>query len=168
MLPVITETTTMSTPSPRFVDGEAPYIEYVDTNAAPGAELSIWTIAAANLDYFIDIAGAGLAPKTSTAVVVAQSLSKGGNVSVQRWPGDTAPCTRANVAKTIMKNRQVRHGNALAGRRFILDDGIEKRQFTYQGDLHALHALLVGNLKVNVKFTNYNGAWEYITAPSAG
>ena len=167
MLPVITETTTMPTPSPRFVDGEAPYIEYVDTNAVAGAELSIWTIAAENLNYFIDIAGAGLEPKTSEAVVVAQSLSKGGNATVQRYPGDTAPFTRANVAKTIMKNRQVRHGNALPGRRFILDDGTEKRQFTYQGDLYALHALLVGNLKVNVKFTNYNGAWEYITAPAA-
>lgn len=155
-------------PKPRFVEGTiGGYYKYVDANATEGNELTIWTIAPENLNYFIDVAGAGLEPQGSEDVVVAMSNSKGGNASVRRFPGDTAPFNRANVQKQIMKNRNVRHGNALPGRRFILDDGTEKRQFTYQGELAALHALLVGNLKMDVKFTHYNGSWEFITAPAA-
>lgn len=162
----ISETpTNMSTP--RFVEGTVGgYYKYVDSNAAAGSELSVWTIAPENLNYFIDIAGSGLVPQDSAAVVVTESLSKGGNASVKRYPNDPSPFTRANTAKTIMKNRNVRHGNALPGRRFILDDGTERRRFTYQGQLASLHALLVGHLKMDVMFTHYNGSTERITAPA--
>ena len=154
--------------TPRFVEGTVGgYYKYVDSNAAEGSELTLWTIAPENLNYFIDVAGAGLEPQDSGSVVVDKSQSKSGNASVKRYPGDPAPFTRANVPKTIMRNRNVRHGNALPGRRFILDDGTERRQFTYQGQLASLHALLVGNLKVDVMFTHYNGSTERITAPSA-
>ena len=150
-------------PSPRYVEGTiVGYYKFIDSNAVAGAELAIWTIAPENLIYFLDVEGAGLLPQDSASVVVTHSQSKGGNASVSRYPGDPAPFTRANAPKTIMKNRNVRHGNALPGRRFILDDGTERRQFTYQGDLASLHALLVGNLKMAVKFTHYNGAWEFI------
>ena len=156
-------------PSPRFVSGSiGGYYLYVDSNPAVGNELKIWTIAPANLNYFIDVAGAGLEPATSSDVVVAQTESKGGSASVSRYPGDPKPFNRANKSKKIMKNRTVRHGRALPGRSFTLDDGTELRQFTYQGDLRALHALLVGHLKMDVKFTHYNGAWEMITAPEGG
>ena len=156
-------------PSPRFVEGTVGgYYLYVDSNPAAGNELKIWTIAPENLNYFIDVAGAGLEPQTSSEVVVATTQSKGGNASVQRYPGDPNPFTRSNTSAKIMKNRTVRHGRALPGRSFTLDDGTELRQFTYQGDLRALHALLVGNLKMDVKFTHYNGAWEKISAPEGG
>ena len=156
-------------PSPRFIEGTlGGYYKFVDTNATFGNALTIWTIAPENLNYFIDVAGAGLEASTAQDVVVAQSNSKGGNASVRRYPGDPAPFNRANVAKQIMKNRVVRHGNALPGRRFILDDGTERRQFTYQGELAALHALMVGHLKKDVKFTHYNGSSEFITAPTQG
>lgn len=155
--------------SPRFVSGAlGGYYCYVDSNPAAGNELKIWTIAPENLNYFVDVAGSGLELKTSSDVVVAETNSKGGNATVRRYPGDPTPFTRANTAKKVMKNRTVRHGNALPGRGFTLDDGTELRQFTYQGDLRALHALLVGNLKMDVKFTHYTGAWEMINAPSAG
>ena len=140
---------------------------YVDTNPAAGNELKIWTIAPENLDYFIDIEGAGLDGRTSEDVVVAETNSKGGTASVRRYPGDPSPYNRSNTSAKVMKNRTVRHGNALPGRSFILDDGTERRQFTYQGDLRALHALLVGNLKMDVKFTHYNGAWEMLSAKGA-
>ena len=160
-------TETMQTP--RFVEGTlGGYYLYVDSNPAVGNDLKIWTIAPENLNYFVDIAGSGLEPQTSADVVVAETASKGGNASVRRYPGDPTPFTRANTAKKVMKNRTVRHGAALPGRGFTLDDGTELRQFTYQGDLRALHALLVGHLKMDVKFTHYNGAWEMITAASEG
>ena len=156
-------------PSPRFVTGTiGGYYCYVDSNPAAGNELKIWTIAPENLNYFVDIAGAGLESSTSADVVVAETASKGGSASVQRYPNDPTPYNRANTSKQVMKNRTVRHGRALPGRSFILDDGTEMRQFTYQGDLRALHALLVGNLKVDVKFTHYNGASEIINKPAEG
>lgn len=156
-------------PSPRFVEGAVGgYYLYVDSNPAAGNELKIWTIAPENLNYFVDVAGAGLEPVTSSDVVVAQTESKGGSTKVKRYPGDPTPFTRSNTSKTVMKNRTVRHGNALPGRGFTLDDGTEMRSFTYQGDLRALHALLVGNLKMNVKFTHYNGAWEMINKTEGG
>ena len=155
--------------SPRFAQGSiGGYTKLVKSEAAEGQELNIYTIAVENLQYFIDIAGAGLAVQGSSTVTNEQSQSKGGNASVSRYPGDPAPYTRANVSKTIMKNRNVRHGNALPGRRFILDDGTERRQFTYQGNLATLHALLVANLKMDVMFAHYNGSTEFITAPDAG
>lgn len=155
-------------PSPRFATRDGGFYLYVDTNPAVGNELKIWTIAPENLDYFIDIEGSGLDSRGAEDVVVAESNSKGGTSSVKRYPGDPSPYNRTNTSRKIMKNRTVRHGNALPGKSFVLDDGTEKRQFTYQGDLRALHALLVGNLKVNVKFTHYNGAWEMIDAPQPG
>ena len=156
-----------TTPQPRFATNDyGQYYKYVDTNAVEGSELTIYTIAPENLEYFVDIAGAGLGQITSEDVVNAQTNSKGGTASVQRYPNDPEPFTRANGPRTIMKNRNVRHGAALPGRRFNLNDGTESRTFTYQGNLTALHAMLVGNLKMQVKFTHYNGAWEII-APAA-
>lgn len=160
----------MPTKSPRFVEGGRAYIEYVDTNAPVGSELRIYTIAAENLNYFIDVAGAGLEPKTAQDVSVAKSQSKGGNASVHRYPNDPNPYTRSNVEKTIMKNRSIRHGSGLPGRRFVLSEiggDEESRQFTYVGPLFALHSLLVGHLKKDVTFTNYNGASEIIGSASA-
>lgn len=152
-----------STPQPRFAtNGYGQYYKYVDTNAAYGQGLTIYTIAPENLNYFIDVAGSGLEPITSDDVVNAQTNSKGGTASVKRYPNDPEPFTRANTARVIMKNRNVRHGSALPGRRFVLTDDTESRQFTYQGSLTALHALLVGNLKMEVKFTHYNGSSEII------
>ena len=99
---------------------------------------------------------------------MAETASKGGSASVSRYPGDPSPYNRTNVPRKIMKNRFVRHGSALPGRRFVLEDGTERRQFTYNGNLSALHALLVGNLKMQVRMINYNGAWEVISPASEG
>ena len=105
-------------PTPRFVEGTVGgYYKYVDADAVSGQELAVWTIAPENLNYFIDVAGSGLTPQDSSTVTTAESQSKGGNTAVKRYPGDPSPYTRANVSKTIMKNRNVRHGNALPGRR---------------------------------------------------
>lgn len=165
----------MPSPTPRFTDGRnyGAYYKYVDETAIEGAELSIYTIAPENLNYFIDVAGAGLEPQTAAEVVVNQTASKGGSAKVRRYPGDDEPYNRNNVAKTVMKNRTVRHGAALPGRRFVLEevtsDGSkgERRQFTYQGTVTALHAKLVSHLKVDARFINANGAWENIAKPAA-
>ena len=165
----IPQTNTMPSAQPRFVDGTiGGYYKYVESNPTEGDELILWTIAPANLNYFIDISGAGLEPAASVDVVVASTETKGGSSTVQRFPGDPNGFSRANTSKVVMKNRTVRHGRALPGKRFILEDDTEKRQFTYQGDLKNLHALLVAHLKMEVKFTHYNGAWEIITPVSQG
>lgn len=165
----------MPTPGLRFVPGAnyGAYYKYVDETPIEGAELAIYTIAPANLDFFIDLTAAGLVPQTAQQVTTVQSASKGGNAQVRRYPGDTEPFNRSNVPRTIMKNRNVRHGAALPGRRFILEevksDGTqgERREFTYQGTVTALHAKLVAHLKVDVRFINANGAWENIVAPTS-
>tara|TARA_B100001063_G_C16685318_1_gene514002 strand:+ start:414 stop:908 length:495 start_codon:yes stop_codon:yes gene_type:complete len=157
-------------PSPRFVDG-ANYgssYKYVDANPVEGQELAIYTIAPENLNYFIDVTGASLELAGGSEVTNGSTTSKGGSSKVQRFPGDPDPYNRSNVARVIMKNRNVRHGSALPGRKFTLQelgsDG-ETRTFTYQGTVTALHAILVAHLKVNVNFINYQGAWETIMAP---
>ncbi len=165
----------MPSPTPRFVSGNnyGGYLKYTDTNAPVGSELNIFTIAAENLAYFVDVAGAGLEPQTGGDVVVTESASKGGTAKVHRFPNDPEPYNRKNVARKIMKNRDVRHGAGLPGRRFTLQerpvnpgDETETRTFTYQGTTTALHALLVGNLKKDVRFINSNGAWEMINKPA--
>lgn len=154
-------------PSPRFTDG-ANYgtsFKYIDTTAVPGQELAIYTPAPENLNHFIDVAAAGLELQEAAAVVVDKSKSKSGNASVRRYPGDKSPFSRKNVARTIMKNRTIRHGNALPGRGFRLQEigGDEQfRAFTYQGNTTALHSILVAHSKVDLRFINSTGAWELI------
>ena len=163
----ISQPNTMTSAQPRFVDGTiGGYYKYVETNPTAGDELILWTIAPANLSYFIDIAAAGLEPAASADVVVGATETKGGSSTVQRFPGDPNGFSRSNTSKIVMKNRTVRHGRALPGKSFILEDDTEKRQFTYQGDLKNLHALLVAHLKMEVKFTHFNGSWEIITPVS--
>lgn len=163
----------MPSPQPRFVSGTVNgYYCFVDSNPAAGNELKIYTIAPENLNYFIDVASAGLEALTAADVIVEESESKGGNSSVSRYPGDPNPYNRSNTPRKIMKNRQVFHGRALPGKSFVLaessaDDTGETRQFTYVGDLRALHALMVGHLKKDVKFIHNNGAAEFISAPAS-
>ena len=161
----------MPAPKPRFTEQNGPFLEYEDSNAVAGQELRIFTIGAANLNYFIDIEAAGLVPKTAQDVTVGQTNSKSGSSSVRRYPGDPNPYSRRNVARTVLKNRSVRHGNALPGKRFTLseiaDDG-ELRQFTYVGKLPALHSMLVTHGKVDMIFTHNTGAWEVIKPVADG
>lgn len=158
-------------PSPRFTTENGPYLEFEDSNAVAGQELRIYTIAAENLDHFIDVAGAGLVLKTAQNVTIGTTNSKSGNSNVRRYPNDPNPYSRSNVARKVMKNRSIRHGNALPGRRFTLREiGVDgqNRQFTYAGSLATLHSTLVTHGKVDMVFTNYNGASEVIKPAGGG
>ena len=55
-------------------------------------------------------------------------------------------------------------GNALPGFSFILDDGIEKRQFTLDGNVMDLHAYLVAQLKVDVKLYTQGARYDIAKA----
>ena len=54
----------------------------------------------------------------------------------------------------------------LPGKPFILDDGTEKRQFTYVGNVIDLHAFLMADVKVETKL--YTVGPPYILTPEAG
>jgi len=57
-------------------------------------------------------------------------------------------------------------GNALPGSPFILDDGTEKRQFTFTGNVVDLHAFLMSDVKEETKLYT-TGAPYVIPKPSA-
>lgn len=114
----------------------------------------------ANINYFLKTP---LAPASSEGVV-----NKTANVSAfsrRRYPGDPTPSNVSASTREFLYDPGRRNGNATPGSPFILDDGVEKRSFTFTGPFTALHAFLVGDAKMD--FTVYSPSASYEITASA-
>lgn len=125
-----------------------------------GADFSIWCIPA-NFNYFV------------TTPVEADSVEGVVNKSTtvkahyrKRYVGDLEGSNVSSHTREFMYDPGRKVGNALPGFSFILDDGIEKRQFTLDGNVMDLHAYLVAELKVDVKL--YTQGARYDIAKAGG
>ena len=112
----------------------------------------------ANINYFLKTE---LAPASA-----AGAVNKTANVSAftrRRYPGDAEPSNVSATTREFLYDPGRRNGNATPGSPFILDDGVEKRSFTFTGPFLDLHAFLVGDAKMD--FTVYSPSASYeITA----
>ena len=126
-----------------------------------GRDFSIYCIPA-NFNYFVKT---DLVPDTEGGVVNEQS-----SVSAhtrRKYIDDPAPSNVSGHNREYMYDPGRKVGNAIAGFSFILDDGVEKRQFTLDGNVMDLHAYLVSDLSVDVKLYT-QGARYVIEAPEGG
>lgn len=122
---------------------------------------SIWCIPA-NFNYFVKTA---LTPDSVEGVVNKSSNVK--QHSRRKYVNDPAPSNVDPHPRVFMYDPGRKVGSALPGFSFILDDGLEKRQFTIEGDVVDLHAYLKGELKNETKlFTQ--GARYTIAAAEGG
>jgi hypothetical protein len=116
----------------------------------------------ANINYFLTTP---LAPASVGAVV-----NKTSNVSAftrRRYPGDPAPSNVNASTREYLFDPGRRNGSATPGDPFILDDGVEKRAFTYTGSFTDLHSFLVGDAAMDLRCYSPSASYE-ITAATGG
>lgn len=108
-----------------------------------------WTIYGApdNLNHFLTTA-------VSPLVVTEERETRTGNKkqhSRRRYVGDPNPINVDPHTFDYLYDPGRKVGSALPGWSFILDDGVEKRQFTTTGDVQTLILYLDGNVKQPTK-----------------
>jgi len=105
------------------------------TNAAIYAETD-------NLNYFLS---SPLEADTVDGVTNAQSSVSA--FTRRRYVGDSTPINVTAHQREYMIDPGRRNGAATPGKGMILDDGTERRSFTYTGPWMDVHAFLTGALK---------------------
>ena len=80
--------------------------------------------------------------------------------SRRRYPGDPEPSNVSATTREFLYDPGRRNGNATPGKPFILDDGLEKRSFTFTGPFNDLHAFIVSDAKMDL--TIYSPSASYI------
>ena len=109
----------------------------------------------ANINYFLKTA---LVPASSEGVV-----NKTASVSAftrRRYPGDPSPSNVSASSREFLYDPGRRNGNATPGSPFILDDGVEKRSFTFTGPFTSLHAFLVGDAKMDFRVFSPSASYD--------
>ena len=109
----------------------------------------------ANINYFLKTA---LTPASAEGVV-----NKTANVSAftrRRYPGDAEPSNVSASTREFLYDPGRRNGNATPGQPFILDDGVEKRSFTFTGPFTNLHAFLVGDAKMDFRVFSPSASYD--------
>ena len=129
--------------------------------APDGFELAIYA-EEANLNYFLTTP---LTPASVGAVVSKTATVKAS--TRRQYVGDPTPVNVSGGERVYMYDPGRKVGNALPGEPFILDDGTEKRQMTFSGNVVDLHAFLLSDVKEETKLYT-TGACYVIPKPSAG
>lgn len=129
--------------------------------APDGFVLAIYA-EAANINHFLTTE---LTPASVGAVVNKTSTVKAS--TRRQYVGDPTPINVSGGERVYMVDPGRKVGNALPGTPFILDDGNEKRQFTFTGNVVDLHAFLSSDVKAETKLYT-TGARYVIPKPSAG
>lgn len=124
-----------------------------------GQDFSIWCIPT-NFNYFVKT---DITPDSADSVVNKQTQVKAH--TRRKYVDDPAPSNVRQTAREFMYDPGRKVGNALPGMAFILDDGVEKRQFTLQGDVMDLHAYLVNELNAETRL--YTQGARYVIVPPA-
>jgi len=114
----------------------------------------------ANINYFLktELAPAGQ----------GTTVNKTANVSAftrRRYPGDPEPSNVGATTREFLYDPGRRNGAATPGAPFILDDGVEKRSFTFTGPFLDLHAFIVGDASMDL--TLYSPSASYVITVTA-
>ena len=116
----------------------------------------------ANINYFLTTP---LEPASVGSVVSKTAVVKAH--TRRQYVGDPTPVNVSGGDRVFMYDPGRKVGNALPGEPFILDDGTEKRQMTFTGNVVDLHAFLLSDVKEETKLYT-TGARYVIPKPSAG
>ena len=113
--------------------------------APEGFELAIYA-EEANLNYFLNTP---ITPASEGAIVNKTAIVKAH--TRRQYVGDPTPVNVSGGDRTYMYDPGRKVGNALPGEPFILDDGVEKRQMTFAGNVVDLHAFFMSDAKAELK-----------------
>ena len=116
----------------------------IQKHSIPDSSAAIYA-ETANINYFLKTA---LEPDSVEGVVNKQKEIPAR--SVRRYPGDSSPYSVPKVTATYLYDPGRRNGAATPGKEMILNDGVEKRCFTYTGSWTDVHAFLVGDAKMDL------------------
>ena len=108
-----------------------------------------------NINYFLKTA---LEPDSTEGVVNKSSRKK--EHKRRKYVGDPAPSNIPEHPYEFMYDPGRIDLQTLPGKSFILDDGTERRQMTYVGDVMDLHAFLVGDAKMDLKLYTQGPPYE--------
>lgn len=116
----------------------------------------------ANINYFVNT---DLEPASEGAVVDKSSSVK--TFKRRRFAGDDEPVTVEAHTREFMYDPGRRNGGGTPGKPFILDDGTERRQFSWTGTLKDLHAYLVGEAAMDLTLFSPSASYQITAAAPA-
>lgn len=111
----------------------------------------------ANINYFLKNP---LAPASEGNVV-----EKTANVSAftrRRYPGDPEPSNVSASTREFLYDPGRRNGGATPGAPFILDDGVEKRSFTFTGPFNDLHSFILSDASMDLRLFSPSASYEIV------
>lgn len=115
----------------------------------------------ANINYFVKTA---LVADSAGSVTNKQATVKA--FTRRQYPGDSTPINVSSHSREFLVDPGRRNGAATPGKEMVLDDGTERRAFTYTGPWMDVHAWLVGDAKMALKA--YSESARYDIAASGG
>ena len=133
----------------------------IQKHSLDGTESAIYA-ESANINYFLNTElepGSAGGVENRTKSIPART--------VRRYPGDQTPYSIPSVTATYLYDPGRRNGSATPGKEMILNDGVEKRVFTYTGSWTDVHAFLVGNAKMDLAAYSDSARYD-IKAVAAG
>ena len=134
----------------------------IEKHEAVTDKVYIWA-ETANINHFVTSA---LTPVSYGSVSNKQSTVK--SHTRRQYPGDTSLVNVSTHSRTFIQDPGRKNGNSLPGSPFIVDDGTERRQMTYQGDFTELHSYFVGEAKTALTLYSERGVRYAIAAANAG
>ena len=117
----------------------------------------------ANINYFLKTE---LVPASAAGAI--NKTANVGAFSRRRYPGDTEPSNVSATTREYLYDPGRRNGNATPGSPFILDDGVEKRAFTFTGPFVDLHAFLVGDAAMAFTVFSPSASYEIAAVDGGG
>ena len=99
----------------------------------------------ANINYFLktDLEADSVGSVTNISYTAAAH-------SRRKYVGDSSPASIPQQTRTVIQDPGRRNGSATPGKEMILDDGTERRSFTFTGNWTDIHAFLVGNVAMDL------------------
>ena len=113
----------------------------------------------ANINYFLKTP---LVPASEGGVVEKTANVKA--FSRRRYPGDPEPSNVSATTREFLYDPGRRNGNSTPGKPFILDDGVEKRAFTFTGPFNDLHAFVLSECAMEL--TIFSPSASYVMKPT--
>lgn len=114
----------------------------------------------ANINYFLKTP---LVP-ASVGSVVNKTVNVGAYTR-SRYVGDPTPSGVSASTRVILVDPGRRNGAATPGKPMILDDGTEKRSFTFTGSFLQLHSFLVTDAAVDLTVYSPSASYEITAVP---
>ena len=112
-----------------------------------------------NINYYLKTT---LTPDSEVGVVNKTATKKAH--TRRKYVGDPSPSNVASHSVEFMYDPGRIDLQTLPGKSFILDDGVEKRQFTFVGDVMDLHSFISSDAKMDLKL--YTTGAPYVIAAS--